>query len=198
MPTFTPSATPTFTPVPPPPTPQFVSNPLPPQVDVFAQNCSLINEARKFDQFYTGQASISADLVGNGHTGQGLRLDFSNVQYNGSQYSGWEVWLGDSDDSGIDLSLYSSLVFYIRGATGDEEPNIYLMMPITDVWQRYWEDVEVTTSWEPVVIPLVHFASGQEPTQQVDLRNVQRIQILFEWYEQPTSGRIFFDDLCVQ
>jgi len=95
------------------------------------------------------------------------------------------------------------LAFYIRGEVGGEEPNIYLMNPtVGENYQRYWKDVEqvtpVTTSWQPVVIPLSYFTTGPVPSQQVDLSNVQRIQILFEWYPEPTSGRIYIDDLCVQ
>jgi hypothetical protein len=162
----------------------------------------LINDARTYAQFSQGQAGISATLVGNGHTGKGLQLDFTNAYFEGGYYSGWEVWLGADDFSGIDLSSYSSLVFYIRGGAGGEEPNVYLMMPATNDYQRFWKDVElvtpVTTSWNKVEIHLSDFTVGQGPHQQVSLTNIQRIQILFEWYPQPTSGRIFIDDLCVQ
>jgi len=211
--TFTPVPTNTPTPIPPTATPTntltptlpppYVATPLPSQTHVFLPGCPLINEARVFAQFYQGQASISADLVLNGHTDQGLRLNFSNVSAVGGNYAGWEVWLGENDQSGIDLSPYSSLVFYIRGSNGGEEPNVYLMMPRTETnYDRFWKDVElvtpVTTSWQQVVIPLSHFTSSQVPNEQVALNNIQRIQILFEWYAQPTSGEIFIDDLCVQ
>lgn len=148
---------------------------------------------------------VDAELVNNGRTNQMLGIDFSNVSYEGANYAGWEVWLGPDEDSGIDLSEsspYSSLVFFIKGQNGGEEPNVYLMMPILNDYQRFWKDVEqvkvVGTAWKKIVIPLSHFASSQEPHQQVDLNNIQRIQFLFEWYPEPRSGRIFIDDLCVE
>jgi hypothetical protein len=202
IPTATPSPTvmitPTFTPLPP-----HVWNILPYQTDVFSPGCPLISNARVYAQFSQAQAGISAALVPNGRTNQGLRLDFTTVSEAGGSYAGWEVWLGADDQSGIDLSSYSSLVFYIRGIAGGEEPNVYLMMPAKgENFQRFYKDVELvtplTTSWQQVVIPLSHFASSQEPNQQVDLRNIQRVQVLFEWYPQPTTGRIYIDDLCVQ
>ena len=104
--------------------------------------------------------------MGDGRTNQALRLDFSNVSNERLLITlAGMVWLGPDDLSGIDLSSYSSLVFYIRGATGGEEPNIYLMMPIIDGnFQRFWKDIEqetpVITLWQRVVIPLSHFTSS--------------------------------------
>ncbi len=198
------------TPVPPtlaPPQPTSTYGPLTwialtAQPDVFSTNCFLLNDARVYAQFSQAQAGITATLVSGGHTGRGLRLDFTNASYDGGDYAGWEVWLGADDFSGINLSSYSSLVFYVRGSAGGEEPNVYLMMPITNDYQRFWKDVElvtpVTNSWKKVIIPLSDFTLGQDQNQQVVLTSIQRIQILFEWYTQPTSGRIFIDDLCVQ
>jgi hypothetical protein len=117
----------------------------------------------------------------------------------GGNYAGWEVWLGPDDNSGIDLSPYNSLAFYARGNAGGEVTNIYLMMPVVGgKYQRFWKAVPLATSWQQVVIPLSDFTLGQKPEEQVNLTNIQKIQILFEWYSQPTSGRIFVDDLCVQ
>ena len=201
IPTPTPvsTRTPTSTPTLPPAVWAALSS----QPDVFSTGCPLIGQARVYAQFYRLPASISAALVSNGRTNQGLRLDYSNAREEGGEYAGWEVWLGADDYSGVNLSSYSSLVFYIRGEVGGEEPNIYLMNPtIGENYKRFWKDIEqvttITTSWQPVVIPLSYFTSGPVPSQQVDLSNVQRIQILFEWYPQPTSGRIYIDDLCVQ
>jgi hypothetical protein len=172
---------------------------LTPQPDVFSSGCLLTNYARKYDQFSHAQASINTALVADGHTNNGLRLDFYNVSGLGGNYAGWEVWLGPDDNNGISLSAYSSLAFYIRGDVGGEETNIYLMMPVVGgSYQRFWKTVLLTASWQQVVIPLSDFTQGQRPEEQVSLTNIQRIQILFEWLPQPTSGRIFVDDLCVQ
>ena len=172
---------------------------LTPQPDVFSAGCVLTNNARKYDQFSHAQASINTALVADGHTNNGLRLDFYNVSGVGGNYAGWEVWLGADDNSGINFSLYNSLAFYIRGDVGGEEANFYLMMPVVGgSYQRFWKTVPITASWQHVVIPLSDFTLGQGPEEQINLTNIQRIQILFEWLPQPTSGRIFVDDLCVQ
>jgi hypothetical protein len=195
IPTATPSATAT-------PTPRFQWVPLPPQNDVYAQTCPLIGQTTGFYKFESNQATISANLVSGGRTGQGLRLDFTAYDLPSNSYSGWEVRLGDST-SGIDLTLYNSLTFYIRGAQGGETPNVWLMMPIIDeVFRRYYRDVEeygqVTIQWKKVVIPLTDFKTGTKPDEKIDLHHIHKIQIVFEWYPEPTSGTIYIDDLCVQ
>ena len=206
-PTETPTNTQTATQTLTPPPPTSTIGPLnwtglTPQPDVFSTTCFLRDHDRVYAQFAQSQAGISAPLSGNGRTGNALRLNFANVSFDGANYAGWEVWLGVDDFSGISLSSYSTLVFYIKGVNGGEEPNVYLMMPVTDDYNRYWKAVKevapVTTSWRKVEIPLSVFTTGQGPHEQVDLQSIQRIQILFEWYPQPTSGSIYIDDLCVE
>jgi hypothetical protein len=116
-------------------------------------------------------------------------------------YSGWEALLGDAA-SGVDLTPYTSLSFWIRGAHGGETPNVWLMMPSQpDSFWRYYRDVEayttITTSWKDVSIPLADFTQGTKPEEQIDLEHIHKIQIIFEWYEATTTGTIFVDDLCV-
>jgi len=193
--TSIPSATPT------PTAPPITLTPLPPQNDVYAQNCPLIVQTTGFYKFESNEATISVSLVSGGHTGQGLRLDFTALSLPHS-YSGWEVLLGDINN-GIDLTPYNSLTFYIRGAAGGETPNVWLMTPIAGGgYRRYYRDVEtykqVTTQWQEVVIPLDHFTRGTLPEEEIDLQHINKIQVVFEWYEEPTSGTINIDDLCVQ
>jgi hypothetical protein len=172
---------------------------LPPQPEVFAQSCPLLNDDRVYAKFTQSQAGITPTLVNGGRTNPVLRLDFSNASSDGGNYAGWEVWLGGDDYSGIDLSSYNSLVFFIKSQNGDEELNVWLMMPVLDDYDRYYKAVtDLTTSWQRIEIPLMEFTVGQGIHEEVDLHNIQRIQILFEWYPEPTSGRIFIDDLCVE
>jgi len=193
--TSTPSATPT------PTAPPITLTPLPPQNDVYAQNCPLIGQTTGFYKFESNEATISVSLVSGGHTGQGLRLDFTALNLPNS-YSGWEVVLGDINN-GIDLTPYNSLTFYIRGAAGGETPNVWLMTPIAGGgYRRYYRDVEtykqVTAQWQEVVISLEHFTRGTLPEEEIDLQHINKIQVVFEWYEEPTSGTIYIDDLCVR
>lgn len=198
-PTVTPTPTKTVTPTPiPTPTPPPVdTTALPPQNDVYKQGCSLINQTTGFNTIESGGGDISANLISQGQTGQGLKLDFS-VANTPSNYAGWEVLLGDSN-SGIDLSSFDNLVFSIRGDDGGETPNIWLMMPIiNEEFERYFLRLELGTSWQQAVIPLSHFTTGTAEGEQVDLDQIHRIQVIFEWYSEPTSGTIYLDDLCVQ
>jgi len=197
--TSSPSATPT------PTAPPITLTPLPPQNDAYAQNCPLLGQTAGFYKFESNEATISVSLVSGGHTDQGLRLDFTALNLPNS-YSGWEVVLGDINN-GIDLTPYNSLTFYIRGAAGGETPNVWLMTPIAGGgYRRYYQNVEdhivgndrVTTQWQEVVIPLVDFTTGTKPEEKIDLQHINKIQIVFEWYEEPTSGTINIDDLCVQ
>ena len=86
---------------------------------------------------------------------------------------------------------------------GGETPNVWLMTPIAGGgYRRYYRDVEiyreVTTQWQEVVIPLADFETGTKPEEEIDLHHIHKVQVVFEWYGQPTSGTIYIDDLCVQ
>ncbi|MEJ2557847.1 MAG: SH3 domain-containing protein [Anaerolineae bacterium] len=202
MPTNTPTPTPTSMPSPtstPTALPMTVT-PLPPQNEVYAQDCPLIDQTSGFNEFQSNQATISSRLVSGGRTGQGLRLDFTalGIPYS---YSGWEALLGDIA-SGVNLTSYTSLRFYIRGAQGGETPNVWLMTPVEGGgFRRYYRDVEayktLTTQWQEIVIPLADFTTGTLPSEQIDLRHINKIQVVFEWYEETKSGTIYIDDLCV-
>ena len=143
---------------------------------------------------------MSAQVVSGGRTGQGLELDFS-VLGEPNSYAGWEIVLGDINE-GMDLSGYGSLTFYVRGAAGGETPNVWLMTPIEGDYRRYYQDVEAYTpvpagQWGAVTIPLFAFLKGSLPGEEIDLEAINKIQIVFEWYTEPTSGTIYIDDLCV-
>jgi hypothetical protein len=160
----------------------------------------LIAQTSGFNEFESNQATISSSLVSEGHTGQGLRLDFM-VLGDLYSYSVWEVLLG-APGSSVDLTSYTSLKFYIRGAQGGETPNVWLMTPVEGGgFRRYYRDVEayktLTTQWQEMVIPLADFTTGTLPSEQIDLRHINKIQVVFEWYEETKSGTIYIDDLCV-
>lgn len=201
MPTNTPTPTPTSMPSPTstPTLPPITIRPLPPQNEVYAQNCPLIAQASGFNEFESNQATISSSPVGGGHTGPALKLDFTALDLYYS-YSGWEAVLGDIA-YGVDLTSYTSLKFYIRGAQGGEIPNVWLVTPVEGGDFRYFQDVEaytpITNQWQEVVIPLTAFTAGTEPDEQIDLQHINKIQVVFEWYEETTSGTIYVDDLCV-
>jgi len=170
---------------------------LPSQQQVYTQGCFLASVTQGFGKFESGDGTISANLVEQGQTGQGLRLDFS-VSNEPSSYSGWQVLLGDSN-LGIDLSSRTSLTFAIRGKEGGETANVWLMMPIMDgKYERFYKRLEVLPDWQQFTIPLTHFESGTEKGEQVNLAKIHRIQFVFEWRPEPTVGTIYMDNLCIE
>jgi hypothetical protein len=203
-PTPVPTATPTFTPAatPTPTAPPITLTPLPTtQSAVYASGCWLSSQQTEFFKFESNQATMSAQLVSGGRSGQGLELDFSALAEPNS-YAGWEIVLGNVNQ-GMDLSGYDWLTFYVRGAAGGETPNVWLMTPIEGGgYRRFYRDVEAYTpipsgQWAAVSIPLTDFLGGSIPPEEIDLEAINKIQIVFEWYTEPTSGTIYVDDLCV-
>jgi hypothetical protein len=98
-------------------------------------------------------------------------------------FAQWQTELG-----GVDCSHCGTVSFRIRGATGGEQPNLYL-----DDGSFRWgvniEDyAEVTTDWQEVTIPLSVFAE-----YGVDLTHLAELQFVFEW--EKMSGTIYLDDI---
>jgi len=118
----------------------------------------------------------------------------ANQPYN---YAGWQALLGERDQ-GIDLSAYSSLTFALRGQAGGERANVWLMMPDLDGSERFFWPLDPTTDWQTITVPLAHFESGTQEGERVDLARIHKIQFIFEWYDAPTSGTLYLDDLCVR
>jgi RHS repeat-associated protein len=131
-----------------------------------------------------GGAAIAADYDPEnrcGDSGEGYR-----VSYSGVTGSGWAE-VGENV-VGLDASDYDTLSLCIKGAKGDEKPNIYL----SDGFLRTFVDivnyVPVTASWQKVDIPLEDFA-----VQGVNITNLSYFEVMFEWEEM--NGTIYLDDV---
>jgi len=98
------------------------------------------------------------------------------------------------DLTGLDASTYQTLSFYVKGADGGEQPNIYLVSKTGETEIRGFVHIEdyitVTTSWQRVNIPLEVFED-----QGVDLSNLAYFQLGFEWKEM--AGTIYLDDIRI-
>lgn len=167
---------------------------LPSQSEVFAVNCPPVTHTAQFYQMQSGQSTILANLVDEGHTGAGIRLDFfANPLPN--NYSGWElIWAND----GIDLTPYKSLEFFVRGLNGGEKFNVWLMTEPKDAsFKRYYQSVTTNATWQKTTLPLDMFTGGTLPTEQIDLKHINKIQFIFEWYETPVSSAVLVDDICL-
>ncbi len=123
----------------------------------------------------------------NAHTGNyGYRLTYAVTP---TCYAAWQSSLLNKD-----YSDFKVVTFWIKGALGNEHPNIYLQNTST---QRCYVDVEkfllpghdhVTTEWQQVRIPLSEFSKCG-----VDLSSVFWFQIVFEW--ENMNGTIYIDDI---
>ena len=100
---------------------------------------------------------------------------------------GYAVW--QTHLSGLDVSDYAHLSFYLKGAAGGEKVNLYLA---DGDGVRRFVDVEtftpVRTSWGLVKVPLTAFRR-----QGVNLADLSWIQFAFEY--EPMTGTIFLDNL---
>jgi hypothetical protein len=89
----------------------------------------------------------------------------------------------------LDVSAYETLSFYIKGGSGGEIPNIYLLL---DDQNRGYRDIEayleVTPEWQLVEIPLGDFAD-------INLAQVRYLQFTFEGEEM--GGVIYLDDITL-
>ncbi len=98
---------------------------------------------------------------------------------------GWA--LGETYLLGLDVSDYTFLSFYIKGANGGEKVNLYLADggdpgAYVDV-ETY---VPIATDWTPVRIPLQAF-------EGLALTDLTRVKFVFEW--EPMTSTIFLDNL---
>jgi hypothetical protein len=97
----------------------------------------------------------------------------------------WETYL-----SGIDVSDYTFLSFYVKGSAGGERINLYLAdgserAGYADV-EQYARAGAVTADWSLVSIPLSAYPN-------LDLTDVDKIKFTFEW--ETMTGVIYVDNL---
>ncbi len=118
----------------------------------------------------------------HGDGGAGLVLSYAVPV---GDYAGWKTALRN-----VDLSDYDRLVFNVKGAVGDETPNIYL---VDEGGTRLFVNIEdyytsPSTEWQTIVIPLQHFGS-------LDLTRVQALEIVIEWETTDVERTLFLDNI---
>jgi hypothetical protein len=120
-------------------------------------------------------------LHGYGDVGAGLVLSYTVPP---GSYAGWET-----DLRSVNLSDYDHLVFRMKGASGSERPNIYLMdRSGKRRLVRPGTYKELSTEWQTYWIPLEDFAD-------VDLTSIAKLQAIVEWQEGVAKGTLFVDDI---
>jgi hypothetical protein len=138
---------------------------------------------------YTDAAGVV--FGGSGHS---LRLDY-NV-YGNNTFSGYYT-----DLAGADLSDFTHLTFWVRGASGGEYFKIELKNNASDanrkiarVYVSDFLDGGVTTAWQQVAIPFHNFANIDDWTSMSELTIVlENGQSAING--SPRSGTIYIDDI---
>ena len=100
----------------------------------------------------------------------------------------------------IDVSNLSVLAFDIRGQSGGEIPNVWLVSAGSPEEDRNYVDIEnyvaVTTNWQRVEIPLTDFHVMGGSQQTVDLTQIVRVEIAFEW--ENMAGMVYVDGFAFE
>jgi RHS repeat-associated protein len=117
----------------------------------------------------------------HGEVGAGYRVTYTDVTE-----TEWAI--AETELLGLDASGYEFLSFYIKGARGDEKPNIYLAANGLRKFVNIENYVPITTSWQRVSIPLKDFSD-----QGLDITNLSHLQLAFEWEEM--EGTVYLDDI---
>jgi RHS repeat-associated protein len=133
--------------------------------------------------FADGMAVIDAGYDSEnryGDFGAGYRIPYSVT---GTNYT-----FLSTDLTTLDAFGYNTLSFYIRGANGDEKPNVYLSDGIVSRFVNVEDYAPVTTSWQKIDIPLEDFIM-----QGVDITDLRYMQVVLEWEDM--EGTIYLEDI---
>lgn len=131
-----------------------------------------------------------------GAYGLSLQYDFPSGQWCGY----WSFFY--ADQSGYDVSGYTTLEIWVKGGNGGEKFKVEVADEIynsENYASQYHKNAVsittiegfsggVTTEWQKLSIPLADFTAG---TSEVDLTKLKQISIVFD--EAPRSGTIFID-----
>jgi len=174
----------------------FVSKEKPVQPGIFAASdqANMASRAYTFRQFYWRTAAVNSTAFSPGsNDGTSYRIAYDRVGVNDS-YSGWEIVLPETDVSNL-----SKLVFDIKGRSGGEIPNVWLVSPpAPDI--RNFVDIEdymtVKTNWQRVEIPLTDFHVEGGSGQTIDLTRIVLVQIVFEWKDM--AGMVYVDGFAFE
>jgi hypothetical protein len=111
----------------------------------------------------------------------------------------WAVW-GIVLSEEIDVSSLSKLAFDIKGQSGGEIPNVWLVSSSNSDDIRNSVDIEayvtVDTSWKRAEIPMADFRDPWSQQQTIDLTRIVRVEIAFEWEDM--AGMIYVDGFAFE
>ncbi|MBU4488992.1 MAG: PKD domain-containing protein [Candidatus Omnitrophica bacterium] len=160
---------------------RFVSGYIP--IDNFDAAMPLNTPGSPYWSFANG-AAIQAGYISDGaYGGDGYSLKITYDGVTPDTSCGWILTLG-----GIDASNLNMLGFYAKGLVGGEYFNVYLSDGSKRVCVDIRDYLTLENDWHYVKIALNDFAK-----QGLDLSNLERLEIVFEW--KTMEGTIYIDNI---
>ena len=136
------------------------------------------------DGAYDPTISFTADAY-EGNYALSIQYEFPSGQWCGY----WSFFR--SDQGGYDLSDYSSLVFWAKGASGGEKFKIEVKDAEGGVSYKY---VTIAgTEWEQVVVPFSDFEQVPWEPAPADFSKLSQVNIVFD--TPPLSGTVYLDQI---
>jgi hypothetical protein len=155
------------------------THPIPLLIDHF-DDCNSWNALRwEWSKGTLNSATISVgpDATNrHGSKGCGYRVTY-DIERDGA------AWLL-SELRALDVTDYTYLRFFVKGASGNEELHVYLT---DDTVKDRYQIIKAEKEWQEVLIPLSYFAPA------LDLTKLLEFKILFE--NRPMDGEIYLDDI---
>jgi len=96
----------------------------------------------------------------------------------------WSAWVS-SELKDLDVTDYTHLRFFLKGAAGGEAFHVWLGDKYGN--ERCYENIVAGDHWQEVMIPLDYFSPS------VNLKDLSGLKIAFEW--RPMSGEVYLDDI---
>ncbi len=140
--------------------------------------------AMSSDGAYDPTINFTTDAYEGSHA-LSIQYEFPDNQWCGY----WSFF--KPDQSGYDLSDYSSLMFWVRGGSGSEKFKIEMKDAAGGASYKY---VTITgTHWEQVVIPFSDFEQVPWESAPADFSNLSQVNIVFD--TPPLSGTVYLDQM---
>ena len=166
-----------------------------PEPGIFADSdqVNMANQATDFREAYKATAAIDSTAFSPGSDDStSIRIAYDRV--NADHWALWGIVLPETDVSSLKLA------FDIKGQVGDERPNVWLVSSGSPSEIRNVVDIEdyvtVTTNWQRAEIPLTDFRDPWGQQQPIDLTQILRVEIAFEWGDM--AGMVYVDGFAFE
>ncbi len=142
----------------------------------------------------------SRGSIGSYNSSNQFRGAYSyKFDYNVNTSAGQASYILFNASPAADVSGYSNLILWIKGASGGEHLHLYLednsshysLVDISDY-------VDISTNWQKVVIPMEVFKKNQDGSADMDFTQINDIKVSIEKYygnDFTETSALYFDDI---